>query len=172
MNMGMPEPEASILAFQPTISLVQLPARDGAFGDFCGLNVMRQFPTIRRTEAYMQNVLFKTSEPTTAEGMVEFYIVSLSLRNMDEKVSVVQEMHGWWNNSTRRATLDREFASPPEAFASFSDAIDRYCEMRINRAKAGFVHSFAWDGFLGDPSNYKKIDLPAARYRTSNGSSE
>ena len=121
----------------------------------------------------MQNVLFKTSEPATAEGMVEFYIVSLSLRDISEKISVVQEIHGWWNNSTRRATLDREFASPPETFASFSEAIDRYCALKIHRAKAGFVHSFSWDGFVGDPSNYKLIDLAAEpRLRASNGSTE
>lgn len=121
----------------------------------------------------MQSVLFKTSEPAAAQGMVEFYIVSLSLRDVSERISVVQEIHGWWNNGTRKATLDREFASPPETFASFSEAIDRYCSLKIHRARTGFVHSFSWDGFVGSPSNHKQIDLSVERHlRSSNGSTE
>lgn len=121
----------------------------------------------------MQSVLFKTSEPAAAEGMVEFYIVSLSLRDASERISVVQEMHGWWNNSTRKATLDREFASPPQVFESFSEAIDRYCALKIYRARMGFVHSFSWDGFVGHPSNHKQIDLSAEpRYGSPEGSAE
>lgn len=122
---------------------------------------------------FMQSVLFKTSEPAAAEGMVEFYIVSLGLQDINQKVSVVEEIHGWWSNQARKATLDREFASPPEVFGSFGDAIDRYCALRVNRAKAGFVHSFSWDGFVGDPSNYKRIDPSVEpRLRSSNGSGE
>lgn len=108
----------------------------------------------------MQNVLFKTNDPANAQGMVEFYIVSLSLRELDQKISVVEEKHGWWDKSTGRAKLDPAFASAPEIFTSFADAIDRYCELRMNRARAGFVHSFSWDGFVGTPSNYKCIALP------------
>jgi hypothetical protein len=110
----------------------------------------------------MQNVLFKTSEPTTAEGMVEFYIISITLQDIkgNGQVSVVQEMHGWWSNEARKATLEPDVTSPPEAFVSFNEAIDRYCSLRINRARAGFVHSFSWDRFLGDPSNYKRIEVP------------
>jgi hypothetical protein len=57
--------------------------------------------------------------------------------------------------------LDKEFAFPPETFTSFGEAIDRYCELKIHRARAGFIHSFSWDGFVGEPSKYKRI-VPSA----------
>lgn len=106
----------------------------------------------------MQNVLFNTDEPDKAEGRAEFYIVSLTLRELDQKISFVEEKHGWWDKNAGRVTLDQASSSPPEMFTSFSDAIDRYCELRMNRARAGFVHSFSWNGFVGSPSNYKRID--------------
>lgn len=106
----------------------------------------------------MQTVLFKTSDPTAADGMVEFYTVSLSLRDLDLKISIVQEIHGWWNNDTRRAILDPEFSTPPEVFTSFGDAVDRYSAVTANRARTGFVHAFSWDGFVGHPKNYRLID--------------
>ena len=105
----------------------------------------------------MQTFLFNTPEPLMPEGMVEFYIVSLSLDGLNGKIGIVQEVHGWWNNTTRTATFDQECAPTYETFVSFSDAIDRYCALRNHRANAGFMHSFSWDGFIGNPSNYKPI---------------
>lgn len=111
----------------------------------------------------MQTVLFKTSDPVAEGGMVEFYIVSFTLGDFDARISVVQETHGWWNGNTREATIEREAAPVSETFKSFSHAIERFCALRINRAKDGFVHSFSWNGFRGIPSNYKRIDPSASR---------
>ena len=108
----------------------------------------------------MQNVLFKTSEPTTADGMVEFYSVSISLQDITGKVSAVEEVHGWWNNQTGKVTFDEAFLSETETFASFGEAVERYCVLRIKRARAGFVHSFSWHCFTGAPTNYKRITIP------------
>ena len=108
----------------------------------------------------MQNVLFKTSEPATAEGMVEFYAVSLALHDFTGQLSVVQEIHGWWNNQTGEITIDDRTESEPETFGSFGEAVDRYCALRINRARTGFVHSFTWHCFTGAPSNYKRVEIP------------
>jgi len=109
----------------------------------------------------MQNVLFKINEPTTAQGDVEFYTISISLQEFEgQQVSVVQEKHGWWNNETRLPSFDQDFWSPAEAFASFNEAVDRYCTLRTNRAKFGFVHSFSWNRFIGTPSQYKQIEIP------------
>jgi hypothetical protein len=108
----------------------------------------------------MQNVLFKTSEPTIAEGMVEFYAVSISLQDITGHVSTVQEIHGWWSNKTGKVVIDQGFPSEPEAFESFSEAVERYCVLRIDRAKTGFVHSFSWHCFTGAPTNYKRIEIP------------
>jgi hypothetical protein len=108
----------------------------------------------------MQNVLFKTSEPTAAEGLVEFYAVSITLQDIRGHVSAVQELHGWWNNETSKVTLDLAFSSEPEEFHSFPEAVERYCALRINRARAGFVHSFSWHCFTGAPTNYKLVEIP------------
>ena len=108
----------------------------------------------------MQNVLFKISEPTAAAGEVEFYIISISLQEFEgEQHSVVQERHGWWNNQTSMPTFDQDFWSPAEAFVSFGEAVDRYCTLRTNRARSGFVHAFSWHRFCGDPSGYKRIEF-------------
>ena len=109
----------------------------------------------------MQNVLFKINEPTTAEGLVEFYAVSISLQDVTGHVSAVQEIHGWWSNKTGKVVIDQGFASEPEPFESFSEAVERYCALRINRARTGFVHSFSWHCFTGAPTNYKRIEIPA-----------
>ena len=108
----------------------------------------------------MQNVLFKTREPATAEGMVEFYAVSLSLQDFTGQLSVVQEIHGWWNNQTGEVKIDQARRLEAETFQSFSEAVDRYCALRINRARTGFVHSFTWHCFTGVPTNYKRIEIP------------
>lgn len=108
----------------------------------------------------MQNVLFKTSEPAAVEGVVEFYAVSISLQDIAGQVSTVQEIHGWWNNQTGQITIDPALSSQPEVFESFSEAVDRYCALRFNRARTGFVHSFTWHCFTGTPTNYKRIEIP------------
>lgn len=109
----------------------------------------------------MQNVLFKISEPTAAQGPVEFFTISISLQDVNgQQVSIVQESHGWWSNETRTATIDSEFRSPAEGYVSFGEAVDRYCSLKINRAKTGFVHSFSWHRFVGLPRNYKRIEVP------------
>ena len=109
----------------------------------------------------MQNVLFKTSAPTAAEGPVEFYSISITLQDFEGiQASVVQETHGWWSNETGKATFDQDFKSAPEAFVSFGDGVDRYCSLRVSRARAGFIHSFSWPLFDGPPANYKRIEIP------------
>jgi hypothetical protein len=109
----------------------------------------------------MQIVLFKTSEPTAAEGPVEFYSISITLQDFEGiQASVVQETHGWWSNETGKATFDHDFRVPPEAFVSFGDGVDRYCSLRVQRARAGFSHSFSWPLFVGPPTNYKRIEIP------------
>jgi hypothetical protein len=108
----------------------------------------------------MQNALFKISDPTAADGVVEFYAVSISLQDITGQVSSVQEMHGWWNNQTGKVTIDEEFSSEPEAFESFGEAVEKYCSLRISRARSGFVHSFSWHCFAGAPTNYKRIEMP------------
>ena len=100
----------------------------------------------------MQNVLFKTSEPTAAIGPVEFYNLSLSFQEIQgRRFSVVQEKHGWWCSETGAATFDEDFATPPEVFDSFSEAVDRYCTLRMEHANAGFMHSFSWHCLTGKP---------------------
>lgn len=121
----------------------------------------------------MQNVLFKTSEPATVEGIVEFYAVSISLQDITGQVSAVQEIHGWWNKQTGKITIDQGLSSEPEVFGSFSEAVERYCVLKINRAKTGFVHSFTWHCFAGTPTDYKRIEIPDdTRLRSSRGNGD
>ena len=108
----------------------------------------------------MQNVLFNISDPNAAEGMVEFYAVSIALQDVTGCSSAVHETHGWWNNQTGKVTFDQAFSSEPETFESFAEAVERYCVIRIKRARTGFVHSFSWHCFTGTPTNYKRIQIP------------
>jgi hypothetical protein len=109
----------------------------------------------------MHSALFNTNEPTAATGAVEFYYISLKLQTIEgRKVSFVQETHGWWSNETGKALLDDSFMSQPEEFESFEDAVDRFCQLRVNCAKRGFMHSFSWHPVTRTPTNYKLVELP------------
>ncbi len=109
----------------------------------------------------MQSVLFKTNEPTAEDEEAEFYAISITLQDFEGiQASVVLETHGWWSNKTGHATFDPNFKSVPEAFVSFGDGVDRYCFLRVSRARAGFIHSFSWPLFVGPPTNYKRIEIP------------
>ncbi len=112
----------------------------------------------------MQNLFFTTRDPWNAEGLVEFYGVSFSLETMQGgRVSVVQEVHGWWNNETAITSYDDSFAAPQETFDSFADAVNRYSKICEERAATGYLHSFAWNRYTGKPMNYKPVVLPAQR---------
>lgn len=110
----------------------------------------------------MHNVLFKTSEPHAPETLVEFYVISLWF-DVDEKTSFVDQRHGWWDNKARTALFDSDSGSLPETFTSFGEALDRFYALRLYRASDGFMHSFTWEGFVGEPSNYKLINPPPER---------
>ncbi len=69
-------------------------------------------------------------------------------------------MHGWWSNKTGKVVIDQGFVSEPETFESFTEAVERYCALRLNRATTGFLHSFSWHCFNGAPTNYKRIEIP------------
>ncbi len=109
----------------------------------------------------MQSVLFKTSEPAAQQGMVEFYAVSIQLQEAPGQLTAVQEVHGWWNSQTGEKSLDQGPFSEPEYFESFSEAADRLYEVRLSRARAGFVHAFTWHCLVGTPTNHKRIDIQA-----------
>ena len=112
----------------------------------------------------MQNLLFNTREPWNSEGLVEFYGVSFSLETIrGNRVSVVQEIHGWWNNETATTSYDETFAAPAETFDSFVDAVDRYSKICEMRASTGFLHSFSWNRYTGRPMNYKPVKLAPVR---------
>jgi hypothetical protein len=121
----------------------------------------------------MQKALFNTSKPFAAEGDVEFYNISIRLEDIEgQRLSVVQEAHGWWNNETGQAVFDVDFASPPETFVSFDEAVDRYCTLRANRARTGFIHSFSWHPITGFRADYRPIDsLLESQFESQDGSS-
>jgi hypothetical protein len=156
--MGMPDPDARALATQPTTDPF---GRLNAMADqeIGAVRIPSGHSSPRGELILMRTVLFKTDEPTNREAEVEFYIVSLSLLKPTGEASIVEETHGWWSNITRKPIFDQEHTVPPETFKSFSHAVDRYCALRLARAREGFVHSFSWEGFVGNPMNYRKIDL-------------
>jgi hypothetical protein len=112
----------------------------------------------------MQNLFFTIREPWTAIGLVEFYGVDFSLETIrGRRVTIVQEIHGWWNNDAGTTSYDESFAAPAEAFDSFADAINRYSKICEARASTGFPHSFAWNRYTGKPMSYKPVPLTAKR---------
>jgi len=109
----------------------------------------------------MHSVLFKTNEPTAAKEDVEFYYISLSLETIEgRQVSLIRETQGWWSNDTGKPLIDHHSQSQPEEFASFEAAVNRFCQLRVDRAKRGFIHSFSWHPITHTPTNYKRVELP------------
>lgn len=108
----------------------------------------------------MQNVLFRTNEPIAAAGKVEFYNISLFFQDVDgQRLNVVQETHGWWNTETAKAHFDEDYEPLTETFISFETAVERYCALRVLRARTGFMHSFTWHPLTGLPIQYTRIDV-------------
>src|SRR5579871_264164 len=102
---------ATILLVRAILLVPQIERRASIPG-ICGRVEIQYENVLPEADSYyMQSVLFKTNKPTEAEGRVEFCIVSLSWLGPNGKISVVQEIHGGWNNGTRMATFDREFES-------------------------------------------------------------
>jgi hypothetical protein len=108
----------------------------------------------------MQNALFKTDKPTAASGYVEFYDLSLIHEHNDGTLmSVVLEVHGWWDSETNRPIVDDTALSSRLEFKTFCEALDAYHSRRMALAISGFKHSFMWHPLSGMPAYYMPVDL-------------
>jgi hypothetical protein len=102
----------------------------------------------------MRDVLFQTDRPTAVPGRVEFYDLRIVQTEMTgRRVRFVREVHGWWDNTIGRAVVDEGSTFETEAFTTHREAFEHYCRQRLDRAKAGFQHTFIWHPISGAPSH-------------------
>lgn len=107
----------------------------------------------------MQDVLFKTDQPTATSGPVEF--LELCLLHEDiagQRQIIIREVRGWWDNETKRAFLDEERRLQSEPIKTYGEALERYCRRRLVHIKGGFTHSFVWHPISGVPAFYRLLD--------------
>jgi hypothetical protein len=109
----------------------------------------------------MQDVLFQTDKPTSTQGKVEFYDLSLTQEFCDgQPLCMFQETHGWWDNETKRVIVDESKESQCITFKNFIEALDIYHRQRMLRAGSGFRHSFMWNPITGEPAYYSPVEIP------------
>jgi hypothetical protein len=108
----------------------------------------------------MQEVLFQTDTPTSTPGRIEFYDLCLYQIDVDgQRLNLVRESHGWWDNDAARMVLDSAAHAHAEEFESYREALDQYFRRRLAHIRSGFVHSFLWHPISGVPSFHKLLDM-------------
>ena len=92
----------------------------------------------------MIETLYKTKTPRPTAWRQEFFELTLGEQTVDGQLGYfVRETQCWWDGVTDRILRVQYTLSPREGFANIEEAQARYQLQRIERARRGFVHSFA-----------------------------
>jgi len=92
----------------------------------------------------MVETLYKTKVPQTTDWRDQFFELSLGEQKVDGKPGYfVRETQCWWNATAKRTVRVQYTLSPREGFMTLEQAHDCYQSCKINRARRGFVHSYA-----------------------------
>jgi hypothetical protein len=108
----------------------------------------------------MPETLYKTSSPEV--GKSECYELSLKvLPGVEARVYAFQEDHGWWDERTKTFIHHVTTIDTAQEGVTLEEAEAMYAKARANRAKSGFVHSFAPDYYGDKPYEYQFLEIEA-----------
>lgn len=88
--------------------------------------------------------LYRTKTPRSIQWRQESFELSLGEQTVDGQLGYfVRETHCLWDGDVARTLRVQYTLSPREGFATIEEAQARYHSRRLERARRGFVHSFA-----------------------------
>jgi hypothetical protein len=92
----------------------------------------------------MKETLYKTKVPQAIAGHKQFFELALGEQKVQGETGYfVRETHCWWDAKLSRTVRVQYTRSPREGFKTVDDARACYESHKMNRARCGFVHSFA-----------------------------
>jgi len=110
----------------------------------------------------MIETLYKTKVPQTTGSRDQFFELALGEQNVDGQPGYfVRETQCWWDAAAQRTVRVQYTRSPREGFVTIEAARACYDLHRMNRARHGFVHSFAPHYHASRKYRYVRIQIPA-----------
>jgi hypothetical protein len=108
--------------------------------------------------SFMLETLYKTSTPEV--GKSECYELSVkAIPGPGQRVYAFREDHGWWDENTKTFVQHITTINTEQEGVSFEEAQEMLAKARANRARSGFVHSFAPDYYRDKPYEYQLIEI-------------
>ena len=125
----------------------------------------------------MVETLYKTKVPQTTDWRDQCFELWLGEQKIDGQHGYcVRETQCWWDATAQRTVRVQYTLSPREGFVTLEAAQACYQSCRMNRARRGFVHSFAPRYDASRQNRYVLIQIPAetekVRSSTEPGESE
>ena len=109
----------------------------------------------------MVETLYKTKVPQTTGWRDQFFELSMGDQKVDGQHGYfVRETQCWWDATAQRTVRVQYTLSPREGFMSLEEAQACYQSCKINRARRGFVHSFAPRYDASKKNRYVLIQIP------------
>jgi len=97
-----------------------------------------------RVSRIVTETLYKTKTPRSIQWRQESFELSLGEQTVGGQLGYfVRETHCWCDGDVSRTLRVQYTLSPGKGFATIEEAQARYQLQRLERARRGFVHSFA-----------------------------
>jgi hypothetical protein len=105
--------------------------------------------------------LYKTKVPQTTDWRDQCFELSLGEQKVDgQRGYFVRETQCWWDATAQRTVRVQFTLSPREGFVTLEEAQACYQSRKIDRARRGFVHSFAPRYDANKKNRYVLIETP------------
>jgi hypothetical protein len=109
----------------------------------------------------MIETLYRTNSPDTALITDHVFELTLGEETVDNQLGYyVRETHCWWDPRTRQIIRVQYTLSPRGGFATLDEAQASYDLQKTNRARRGYMHSFAPRYTADRRHNYVRVEVP------------
>jgi len=107
----------------------------------------------------MIETLYRRKSPETA-WQEEYFELTMGEETVNDQLGYfVRETQCWWDVAGKRTVRVQYTLSPHGGFATQEEAHERYELQRTNRARRGFVHSFAPRYHAAGRCKYVRIEV-------------
>ena len=108
--------------------------------------------------------LYKDFQPDLEEqpDWAEYYQLRL-IPEENRSVYKVEEYHGWFNDSEKRAAHHIRILAPEEGFKTWGKALEAVRHQILHLAELGFIHQLTFDPFALRHYEHILIDVEGLR---------